>query len=125
MKDEILDKGGEFIVKNLFDKGLNNMFIMMEGGFNAPPLQDLQNDLMQFSQKQKDIIKDLVINVMTAATHDFLFRLQEESDALGEVSLRVDGEDIGKHSDGLHGEIFTEEGWLSRYSKYADHLKHD
>jgi hypothetical protein len=50
--------------------------------------------------------------------HDFLFAVQELSDAGQQFEIRVDGENVASLSDGLHGEIFTEEGWIATYSKF-------
>jgi hypothetical protein len=37
--------------------------------------------------------------------------------------LFVDGIEVAKLSDGLHGEIFGDEGWIVRYSKYPSDLE--
>ena len=44
--------------------------------------------------------------------HDLLFALQEESDAAGAIRLFVDGQEVAKLSDGLHGEIFGKRRWI-------------
>ena len=31
----------------------------------------------------------------------------------------VDGKSVADLTDGLHGELFTEEGWLSKYSAFG------
>jgi hypothetical protein len=54
--------------------------------------------------------------------HDLLFALQEESDAEGAVRVYVNGDEVAKLSDGLHGEIFGDDGWIARYSEYPSKL---
>ena len=70
------------------------------------------------SDEQRNVIRDTAEHLITTGMHDFLFAVQEVSDADGSIRLEVDGIEIAKTSDGLHGEIFTEEGWIERFSRY-------
>ncbi|MGN7760514.1 hypothetical protein [Paenibacillus sp. 22594] len=48
----------------------------------------------------------------------FLFRIQEQDEEGIKNNSRW-----GEHteiSDGLHGELFTEDGWYHRFSKYGE-----
>jgi hypothetical protein len=50
--------------------------------------------------------------------HDLLFAIQEHAEAGGSVRVLVDGQEVATLSDGLHGEIFSDKGWIARFSKY-------
>ena len=50
--------------------------------------------------------------------HDILFALQESHDCKSGIEIMVDGTAVGEHSDGLHGEIFGDEGWIVRFSSH-------
>ncbi|QDT64670.1 hypothetical protein V22_19110 [Calycomorphotria hydatis] len=115
---ESLDKFGEFFVRNLRDKMLDDLEMLMAGSWKAPALQNLQERLAAMSDDQRSTIRDTAERLITTGMHDFLFAVQEDSDAEGSIRLEVDGVEIAKTSDGLHGEIFTEDGWIERFSKY-------
>jgi hypothetical protein len=55
---------------------------------------------------------------MSAATHDFLFALQEACDS-DQMRVVVKDADIAKQSDGFHGEMFGNDGWFARFSAYG------
>ncbi len=118
MTRESLEKFGEFFVRNLRDAMKYNLETTLSGSWKAPGVLDLQKRLVKLDDADKQTIRELVDRVITGGMHDFLFALQEESDSNGSIRLLVDGEEIAKESDGLHGELFTEEGWIARYSKY-------
>jgi hypothetical protein len=50
--------------------------------------------------------------------HDLLFAFQEAHDRNTGIEIMVDGKPIAELSDGLHGEIFGETGWIVRYSEF-------
>ncbi|WP_145262034.1 hypothetical protein [Calycomorphotria hydatis] len=97
---------------------LDDLEMLMAGSWKAPALQNLQERLAAMSDDQRSTIRDTAERLITTGMHDFLFAVQEDSDAEGSIRLEVDGVEIAKTSDGLHGEIFTEDGWIERFSKY-------
>ncbi len=114
----LLDKFGEFIVQKLRDKMLHNLEMMMSGNWNAPDLRELQTKVSCITDAQKQTVRELAEELITVGMHDLLFALQEEADSGGAVRVLVDGNDVSQLSDGLHGKIFGDEGWIVRFSKY-------
>ncbi len=37
--------------------------------------------------------------------------------------MLFDGQDVAQISDGLHGEIFGDAGWITRFSKYPSQVE--
>jgi hypothetical protein len=118
-----LEKFGAFLVRNLRDKMLDDLEKLLRGAWKAPELQDLQSKLSSFSDAQKDVIRNLTEEMITGGMHDLLFAIQEEADSDGSIKVLVDGEEVAKLSDGLHGEIFGDEGWIVRYSKFQSEVE--
>lgn len=115
---ESLDKFGEFFVRNTRDKMLGDLDMLLRGAWKAPASQALQAKLAGFTDAQKAVIREVAEHMTTTGMHDLLFALQEEADADGFVRVLVDGTEVTKLSDGMHGEIFTEDGWIARFSKF-------
>lgn len=115
-----LDKFGEFIVQNLRDKMFHDLEMMMSGSWKAPDLQELQTKLSGLTDAQKQTIRELAERLTTGGMHDLLFAV---SDSGGAVRVLVDGQDVAKLSDGLHGEIFGDDGWITRFSKYPSQVE--
>ena len=121
--DEPLDKFGEFFVSNLRDKMLDDLQMLLTASWKAPSAQKLQDRLATLNDEQRDILRETAEHLITAGMHDFLFALEEDADSGGSIRIMVDGTDLAEASDGLHGEIFTENGWISRFSKYKQNAK--
>jgi hypothetical protein len=117
MKDP-LDKFGSFIVKNLRDQALDDLEMLLRGAWKSSATQDMQRRLGLLTDDQKQLFREVANRVITTGMHEFLFALQEMSDANKGVEVQVDGSNIASLSDGLHGEIFSEEGWIAKYSKF-------
>jgi hypothetical protein len=114
-----LDKFGKFIMENFRDRAIDNYQMLSMGKWKAPSLQLIQSQLEQFSEEQKEIIHKVVISCIDHGLHDLLFGLQEAHELGDKIEVFVDGVNLAEVSDGLHGELFTEDGWYHRFSKYG------
>ena len=115
-----LDKFGKFIVENMRDKGIEFYDNLAQGLWKAPSLKLLQEELKQFDEEQLSIIRKCIVSSIDNSIHDFLFALQESSDMNNDVQIVIDGHNICKLSDGLQGELYTEDGWYSKYSSFGE-----
>ncbi len=104
---------------HLRDGGMDFFQILSEGKWKAPALQQLQLDLAGMPAAQRSIARQCVQQAVDNAIHNFLFALQESQDRGTGIIVMVDGDNVAAKSDGLHGEVFTEDGWQARYSKYG------
>lgn len=113
-----LDKFGEFIVVNLRDKAIETAEMLLENGSKSPQTKILQDELSTFNAAQKAIVANVVKTSIDAAIHDFLFAIEEQADFENDIQIIVNEENIVEMSDGLQGELFTQDGWLEKYSKF-------
>jgi len=109
---------GEFLMMNYRDKALLTLEKAFNGKWKAQSLQDFQYVLQNLSSEQKEKLFDGFEHIITGALHDLLFSLQEGDNFKNRIHLMVDGLDAVKISDGLHGEQFTDDGWIAKFSKY-------
>ena len=120
---EPLEKFGAFITHSLRDEMLFYLNKLLAGAWKAPELQELQKSLSQLDDAQKQLLYDVVDHITKTGMHSLLFALQEQADADGSIRVFVDGQEVAKLSDGLHGEISGDEGWIVRYSKYPSEIE--
>lgn len=116
--NQSLDKFGEFYVRNLRDKMLHDIDMLLSGAWKAPSVLNLQKMLADLPEDSRDLIREVAEHMVVTGMHDFLFALQEEADNDGAIRLMVDGVEVAKESDGMHGEISSDEGWIARFSQY-------
>lgn len=113
-----LDKFGEFFIRHLRDNSVEYLQLMLEGRLREPRLQSLQSWVSSLSPDLKLVVREVVDELLTNAMHDILFAFQEAHDNKSGIEIIVDGQPIAELSDGLHGEIFGEKGWIVRFSKF-------
>lgn len=116
--NQSLDKFGEFYVRNLRDKMLHDIDMLLSGAWKAPSVLNLQKMLADLPEDSRDLIREVAEHMVVTGMHDFLFALQEEADNDGAIRLMVDGVEVAKESDGMHGEISSDERWIARFSQY-------
>jgi len=115
---ESLDYLGKFLMRCHRDQALFTLATAFKGYWKVESLQGFQDVLKSLSSEQQEKLFDGFEHIITGALHDLLFALQEENDFKNRIHLIVDGYDAAKISDGLHGEQFTDDGWIERFSKY-------
>jgi len=115
-----LETFGEFFVNNTIDKGLDRLYALRNNKIQSPSTEELRNQLSKLSEDEFKVVENSVINVLMTTLHDFLFQLEENSES---IELMVNSKDVLTLSDGLAGELFSDEGWINKNSNYASKLQ--
>src|SRR5437879_2049811 len=113
-----LGRFGQFLMENLRDKAIQSYDGLAKGHWKAPSLQQIQRDLKTLDKSQLAITRRSLVTAMDHGIHDFLFALQELADY--DIQVIVRGKNIAEISDGLHGELFGDEGWRAKFSAYGE-----
>lgn len=115
-----LDEFGQFLMVNLRDAAISYFDELATSGWKAPSLAALQAELKSLGAEQLRIVRRCVMSSLDHGIHDFLFKLQESGDLDGNIRVQVQGQDVSAISDGLHGELFTKDGWMAKYSMFGE-----
>ncbi len=115
---DTLDKFGRLIVDKLKDKQIDWFKGLIQGKWSSQESKELHAKLSKLTQEEKQVVADVLEKVLENSMHDFLFAIQESNDLDSGLKVFMDGENVAELSDGLHGEIFTEEGWIERFSRH-------
>jgi hypothetical protein len=116
---DTLSKFGQFLVENLRDKAIEQNEMMLEGRLKASRLQALQSQIQGFTDDQRRVLRDVVLDVVDTAIHDLLFAIQDAHDRGLGIEISVDGQNVAEISGMLQGESVGEEGWIRKFSRYA------
>ena len=111
---------GEFFVNNTIDKGLDRLYALRDNKLKSSSTQELRIRLSNLSEEEFKVVENSVVNVLITTVHDFLFRLEENSEMM---NLMINSKNIATLSDGLTGELFSTDGWINKYSSYASKLQ--
>jgi chromosome condensin MukBEF complex kleisin-like MukF subunit len=113
-----LESFGSLVTQHLRDASLHKAEKLLNGTVKAPSAFAHQEALKKFSSEQLAIVRSLVRASVDSGIHDFLFKLQELSELGSSVQVLVNGQDVAKLSDGLHGEAYSGAGWYARFSAF-------
>ena len=116
-----LEKFGEFVVATFRDTAIDKIDGLLIGRWKAPGLLALQADLANMTTEEHLIVRRCVLEVVDGSLHDFLFALHESHDGDQGIAVIVDGQNVAALSDGLQGELYSDDGWFSRFSKHGPH----
>ncbi|MBI3169576.1 MAG: hypothetical protein HYZ22_13920 [Chloroflexi bacterium] len=116
-----LEYFGAFLVANLRDQALHSFDNLSAGRWKAPALKKLQFDMAKMPEAYREIARRAIVECIDSAIHDFLFALKEQADFENRIIINVDGTDVVKVSQGIHGEPYGDEGWFAKYSHYGSH----
>ena len=114
-----LDRFGEIVIQNLRDSPIEAAEILMANRAKVDAVSkiaELQDQLAQLDESQRELIRQLLDYTSTVAIHDFLSELQHAADE--NVELIIDDVEVIEESDGIQNELLSEDGWIERFSRY-------
>lgn len=113
-----MEKFGRLVIENCKDETVGRFEWLLNDVGASDLSRALSAKIAAIPEETKDALRDCVIESAMNGVHDFLFALQQSQDFGEGIEVTVDGFDIVQASDGLHGEIFGEEGFDAKFSKY-------
>ena len=117
MSDNILDNFGEVLMRSVRDRTISNWDKILNGKMKGLSAQQVMEKTEEFSEEQKEILKWIIPKIVDVGLHNFLAMIEEYEDINVEVVTNGERGNIRELSDGLAGELYTEDGWISKFSK--------
>ena len=120
IQEKALEHFGKELITSVRDETIWDIEAMITGQLNGDTAVKVREKLVKFSASQREIVMWFVKEAVDSALHQLLLAL-EQSDTI-KVSVEVQGSrvpDIKTASGGLSGELYSDEGWIARFSKYA------
>ena len=118
-KHQILDEFGQRYMSFVRDTVIKDMLEIINGQYGGNR-RELEQGISKIPNEFKNILQLFVATSIDKTLHYSLFMLQEYED---DTKLIIEDEEGNKNSlaevsDGLCGELYTEDGWIERFSKY-------
>jgi hypothetical protein len=124
--EEDLDVFGKFLIHGLRDSILDEMEASISGQSMRLNSYEMAQKLKNFSNEDLDVVRELFTKSIDSALSNFLWEMNEMSSSQesSRIKILVDGEDITGIEPFLQGELFSDEGWIERFSKYPSPQYH-
>ena len=113
-----LDLFGKLIAEDLRDSILDRYNDLESSWIASKEAKQLSERLRNLLPNERETVRAVVNDVVVAGIHEFLVAIQEGRHA---VQITVEDVNVSEVSDGLPGEIFSEDGWFAKFSKYGEH----
>lgn len=113
---DILNEFGVTLMASVRDRSISKLEQAQSGTLKGTSGKILSDSFTQFNNEQQKIIKKIIIEFIDNTIFNTLSMFEEEDNK----KILVHGVDINEISDGLCGELFTEDGWISQFSKYNE-----
>lgn len=108
-----LENFGEVFVNEVRDNTIEIFEKMFDGRMKGLTAQTVQEKISLFNEQQKNTVLWILSKAVDQCMHNMLFMVEEHE----EIDILYDAENIAEKSDGLTGELYTEDGWIEKYSK--------
>lgn len=108
-----LESFGEVFISEVRDNTLEMFEKILDGRMKGVTAQNVRDKISVFDEQDKSILLWLLSKTVDRCMHNMLFMLEEYK----EIEMLYAGENIVAESDGLSGELYTEDGWIEKYSK--------
>ncbi|WP_430510840.1 epimerase [Gottfriedia solisilvae] len=109
-----LDLFGKLLMNNIRDEAIDDWERIIEGKMRD---EESQNIYKMLSDNERELVKSLIPKIVDTTIHHLLWTIEQEEFIKVKVNDGTQYRNINKISDGLAGELYTEDGWISRFSK--------
>jgi ethanolamine ammonia-lyase large subunit len=116
MSQKGLDLFGEILMNRVRDEAIDDWERIIEGQIKDEESVGIYNSL---SDKEKELIKRLVPKIVDTTLHHLLWTLEQDESVELLINDGTKKENIAEISDGLTGELYTDGGWIYRFSNKA------
>lgn len=117
---DILDKFGQLLVTYSRDNALEVVEWVLDGKMKSANHSRISALLMDITDEQRKAIHELSVLTFNEVIFNFFEMLEHNP----EFQLIYKSDDkclnLIELSDGLFGELFDEDGWIDRYSKFKE-----
>jgi hypothetical protein len=91
--------------------------MMIDGRMKGASAEKVREFLGRLSEAEKKLFSQLIPGVVDTVLHHLLWTVEQESDLYVGVETDNGIENLREISDGLPGELYSDEGWIARFSK--------
>jgi hypothetical protein len=120
MSEPSLDVFGRLLITRVRDETISDWDMIVAGRMKGERALKLRQLLDMFSDEQRRAFLSLVPSIVDTVLHHLLWMFDQEEDV--QLGMNVGDRQIQNLkdiSDGLVGELYSDEGWIARFSKHS------
>lgn len=118
MNNNYLEHFGDYLMRSVRDVSIEHWDAVLSGRMKDRKSQELYSIARELSDEANAFARELIPQIVDHTIHSLLQSLDEE-DSIKVAVILASGqcENIGDISDGLAGELYTDRGWIKKFSR--------
>jgi len=123
--NELLSNFGKLLISSVRDEVLEIDDLILSGRMGGSEIQEFYDRAKNLTKDEKELIKKFALQAVDSTLHHFLWMIEqnEEYDLIKYTGGKGEFVSLRDISDGLCGELYTEDGWIEKYSEYPASIK--
>ena len=117
MSQAALDRFGQLLMKKVRDEAVTDWKMIIDGRMKGESAEKVRALLRDVSDTDKKLVLQLIPGVVDTVLHHLLLAAEQEADLQLGMKMKDGIEELRDISDGLPGELYSDEGWISRFSE--------
>lgn len=109
-----LEEFGKIFISDVRDNTIDTFNKIFNGTMKGMTAEKVQSLINNFSEDEREKVQEVIKIAIDQCLHNILFMAEEHAD----IELKCNGGNLIEESDGLSGELYTEDGWIQKYSKF-------
>ncbi len=117
--NNLLESFGKAVIENLRDTSIEEYLSIKSGQMTSADARDIHQTYLSTNPTDRDKIDKIVFNMIDRILHNALVLFEQSADftITGKAAIASEA-DIVEMSDGLSGELYTDDGWIKKYSNF-------
>jgi hypothetical protein len=116
IQKQVLDEFGRLFITSVRNPAVQQLKKIIRGEMKGVSGQRFKDLFKDFTPEQLSAVDAVTEFAIDAALHNLLFSAEEHKFDLQFKSQDGKNVNLADVSDGLSGELYTEDGWISRFS---------
>lgn len=119
MPDEALDEFGRRLVREVRDETISDWEMILSGKMKGERAERIRLLISRYATAERGALMPIIPEIVDSVLHHLLRWLEEDDElqvscAFGEEVI----DNLAEESDGLPGELYSDAGWIARFSKF-------
>jgi hypothetical protein len=115
--DDKLSSFGNLIIKSVRDNSLFVLEGIISGHMKSQIDKEMHEKIKKMSKEDIETLKEMAYRMVDLTIHNLLFMFEDNP------NWKISNEEeiianLNELSDGLTGELYTSDGWISKFSNY-------
>lgn len=113
-----LDKLGKLLIEQVRDETLDDYLMIKEGRMKSAETEALYAKIQAVGTENINVLDEVTVHIVDRLLHNLLVAMEEtEEIALVAKDAISPNVDLAEQSDGLAGELYSNESWIKRFSE--------